>query len=168
MWFHRTALGFVRKDLPPNLWWAFPWHLFAAVDPGCYPLALLPESNYRSTWTLCYTVRHTVERRFKPWAILPLEPVSSGSHLAASSSARLKLVIVLRGLLWGWNHRMYVESLALCLAGYLLCNTNYVTIIIILNWFCLMFLVFWPPGMWDLSFPISDRTHTPCIGRWSL
>ena len=27
---------------------------------------------------------------------------------------------------------------------------------------------FWPWGMWDLSFPIRDRTCTPCIGKWSL
>ena len=24
-------------------------------------------------------------------------------------------------------------------------------------------LVFWPRGMWDLSSPTKDRTHTPCI-----
>ena len=29
-------------------------------------------------------------------------------------------------------------------------------------------LFFWPWGMWDLSSPNRDRTHTPCIGRWSL
>ena len=29
-------------------------------------------------------------------------------------------------------------------------------------------LVFWPQDMWDLSFPIKDRTHTLCIGRRSL
>ena len=29
-------------------------------------------------------------------------------------------------------------------------------------------LVFWPQGMWDLSSPTRDRTHTPCIGRQSL
>ena len=29
-------------------------------------------------------------------------------------------------------------------------------------------LVFWPQGMWDLSFPTRDRTHTPCIRKWSL
>ena len=29
-------------------------------------------------------------------------------------------------------------------------------------------LVFWPRGMWDLSFPTMDRTHTPCIRKWSL
>ena len=28
-------------------------------------------------------------------------------------------------------------------------------------------LVFWPRGTWDLSSPTRDRTHTPCIGRWS-
>ena len=26
-------------------------------------------------------------------------------------------------------------------------------------------LVFWPRGMWDLSFPVRDQTLTPCIGR---
>ena len=29
-------------------------------------------------------------------------------------------------------------------------------------------LVFWPRGMWDLSSPTRDQTHTPCIGRRSL
>ena len=29
-------------------------------------------------------------------------------------------------------------------------------------------LVFWPRGMWDLSSPTRDRTHTPCIGRRCL
>ena len=29
-------------------------------------------------------------------------------------------------------------------------------------------LVFWPQGMWDLSHPIRDQTHTSCIGRQSL
>jgi len=29
-------------------------------------------------------------------------------------------------------------------------------------------LVFWPWGMWDLSFPNRDWTHIPCIGRGSL
>ena len=29
-------------------------------------------------------------------------------------------------------------------------------------------LVFWPRGTWDLSSSTRDRTHTPCIGRWSL
>ena len=33
--------------------------------------------------------------------------------------------------------------------------------------FCFMFLVFWPRGMWDLSSPTRDRTHTSCIGRRS-
>ena len=27
------------------------------------------------------------------------------------------------------------------------------------------FYIFWPPGMWDLSSPTRDRTHSPCIGR---
>ena len=27
---------------------------------------------------------------------------------------------------------------------------------------------FWPRGMWDLSSPTRNRTHTPCIGRQSL
>ena len=26
-------------------------------------------------------------------------------------------------------------------------------------------LVFWLPGMWDLSSLIEDPTHTPCSGR---
>ena len=29
-------------------------------------------------------------------------------------------------------------------------------------------LVFWPWGMWDLSSPTRDQTHTPCIGKRSL
>ena len=29
-------------------------------------------------------------------------------------------------------------------------------------------LLFWPWGMWDLSSPARDWTHTPCIGRWGL
>ena len=29
-------------------------------------------------------------------------------------------------------------------------------------------LVFWPRGMWDLSSPTRDRTHTPCTGRRNL
>ena len=29
-------------------------------------------------------------------------------------------------------------------------------------------LVFWPQGMWGLSFPTRDHTHTPCTGRWFL
>lgn len=31
----------------------------------------------------------------------------------------------------------------------------------------LLFYIFWPPGMWDLSSPTRDRTHTPHTGRWS-
>ena len=31
-----------------------------------------------------------------------------------------------------------------------------------------MFWVFWPWGMWNLCSLTRDRTHTPCIGRWSL
>ena len=34
--------------------------------------------------------------------------------------------------------------------------------------FLLYGLVFWPRGMWDLSFPTRDRTHTSCIRKWSL
>ena len=29
-------------------------------------------------------------------------------------------------------------------------------------------LVFWPQGMWDLSSPTRDWTHTSCIGRQTL
>ena len=28
-------------------------------------------------------------------------------------------------------------------------------------------MVFWPWGMWDLSYPSRDWTHTPCTGSWS-
>ena len=34
--------------------------------------------------------------------------------------------------------------------------------------FCFMFSVFLSRGMWDLSSPTRDQTHTPCAGRWSL
>ena len=34
--------------------------------------------------------------------------------------------------------------------------------------FCFYVSVFWPGDFWDLSSPNRDRTHTPCIGRWSL
>ena len=33
--------------------------------------------------------------------------------------------------------------------------------------FCFM-LLFWLPGMWDLSSPTRDQVHTTCTGRWSL
>ena len=29
-------------------------------------------------------------------------------------------------------------------------------------------LVFWPQGMWDLSFPTRDQSCTPCMGRQNL
>ena len=29
-------------------------------------------------------------------------------------------------------------------------------------------LFFWPRGMWDLSSPTRDQTHTPCTGRRNL
>ena len=32
--------------------------------------------------------------------------------------------------------------------------------------FCV--LVFWPQGMWDLSFPTRDQTCTPCMGRQNV
>ena len=41
-------------------------------------------------------------------------------------------------------------------------------------WICydiasvLCFLVFWPQGVWDLSFLTRDRTCTPCTGKQSL
>ena len=42
----------------------------------------------------------------------------------------------------------------------------------LLNWlqYCFYFyvLAFWLPGMRDLSSLLRDRTHTSCIGRWSL
>ena len=30
-----------------------------------------------------------------------------------------------------------------------------------------MFCFFWPQGIWDLSSPTRDWTHSPCIERWS-
>ena len=41
--------------------------------------------------------------------------------------------------------------------------TEFVTILLLFH-----VLVFWPQGMWDLSFPTGDQTHTPCIGRQNL
>ena len=29
-------------------------------------------------------------------------------------------------------------------------------------------MVFWPGGMWNLSSPARDRTHTPCMGSRGL
>ena len=34
--------------------------------------------------------------------------------------------------------------------------------------FCFTFFFFWPQGMWDLSSPTRNWTHTSYIGRWSL
>ena len=34
--------------------------------------------------------------------------------------------------------------------------------------FCFMLSFFWPWGMWGLSSPTRDWTHTPGIRRWSL
>ena len=38
----------------------------------------------------------------------------------------------------------------------------------VLNLFLFYGLVFWPQGMWDLSFPTKDWTCTPCLGKWIL
>ena len=35
-------------------------------------------------------------------------------------------------------------------------------------YFCIMFWFFWLRGMWDLSSPTRDQTHTPCVRRWGL
>ena len=32
----------------------------------------------------------------------------------------------------------------------------------------LFFFFFWPSGMWDLSSPTKDGTHTPALEAWSL
>ena len=43
-----------------------------------------------------------------------------------------------------------------------------------LYWICcsidclVYFMVFWLRGMWDLSLPTRDQTHTSYTGRWSL
>ena len=42
------------------------------------------------------------------------------------------------------------------------------TILKVLVTILLLFHVFWPQGMWDLSSPTRHQTHTPCIGRRSL
>ena len=34
--------------------------------------------------------------------------------------------------------------------------------------FCFIFWFFWPQGMWDLTSPSGDRTHTRSIARWPL
>lgn len=34
--------------------------------------------------------------------------------------------------------------------------------------FCLMFFIFWPQGMWDVSSLTRDRTYTPSFRRWCL
>ena len=34
--------------------------------------------------------------------------------------------------------------------------------------FCMYIYIFWPQGMWNLSSPIRNWTHTLCIGRQSL
>lgn len=50
----------------------------------------------------------------------------------------------------------------------------YVDHISSLYWICcdiafvVYVLVFWPGGLWDLSFQTRDWTLTPCIGRWNL
>ena len=31
-----------------------------------------------------------------------------------------------------------------------------------------VFCFFWPQGTWNLSSRTGNRTHVPCIGRWSL
>ena len=41
--------------------------------------------------------------------------------------------------------------------------TEFVTILLLFH-----VLVFWPWGLWDLSFSIRNQTRTPCRGRWSL
>ena len=35
-------------------------------------------------------------------------------------------------------------------------------------YFCFIFLFLWPRGMWDLSSPTRNQTHTLFIGRQSL
>ena len=32
---------------------------------------------------------------------------------------------------------------------------------------CFLFVLAVLHSMWDLSSPIRDQTHTPCIGKWS-
>ena len=34
--------------------------------------------------------------------------------------------------------------------------------------YCFYVLAFWPWGMWNLGSSSRDRTHTPCVGRFSL
>ena len=38
---------------------------------------------------------------------------------------------------------------------------EFVTILLL---FCVLVLVFWPRGMWDVSSSTRDGTHTPCTG----
>ena len=53
----------------------------------------------------------------------------------------------LRFLVWT-NFKVFIEFVTILLLFYV--------------------FVFWPWGMWDLSSPTRDWTHTPCIGRQSL
>ena len=166
--------------MPPNLWWAFPWHLLVAVDPVCsHPLALLPASESRSTWTVCYTLRHTVERRFKPlgnfatWTnFFRLSSCCffictiKVSHRPQRTAVRLKSQNVCR-VSNTVSSKVLATEYQLCYHYHYFCRS----LLNLLQYlFPFMFLVFWPPGVWDLSFPTRDRTHTltPCIGRWSL
>ena len=122
---------------------------------------------------MCYTLRQTIERRFKAlgnstsWTNFFRLPsccfficTIKVSHRPQRAAVRLKSQNVCRvpGTV---SSRVLAKQYQLCYHYHYFCRS-------LLNWFCFMFLVFWPPGMWDLSSPTSDRTHTPCIGRWSL
>ena len=122
---------------------------------------------------MCYTLRQTIERRFKAlgssttWTNFFRLPsccfficTIKVSHRPQRTAVRLKSQNVCRvpGTV---SSRVLAKQYQLCYHYHYFCRS-------LLNWFCFMFLVFWPPGMWDLSSPTSDRTHTPCIGRWSL
>ena len=48
-------------------------------------------------------------------------------------------------------------------------SLNFVTILLLFYVLSFVFFFFfWPWGMWNLTFPIRDRTQTPCTGRGSL
>ena len=59
-------------------------------------------------------------------------------------------------------------SMKLLFKGVLMWTINTVFIEFVTILLLFFALVFWPRGMWDLSSPTRDWTHTPCIGRWSL
>ena len=51
------------------------------------------------------------------------------------------------------------------------CGSSYLKSLLNLLQYCfchMLWVFFWPQGMWDLSPSTREWTHTPCIGRHSL